>query len=43
MTFGVPVDPLLQMPCIAGETTSGSSGTSASAVLRIHGRSSSPR
>ncbi len=43
MIFGVPVDPLLQMPCIRSDTTSGRSGTSASAVPRIHGRSSSPR
>ena len=32
-----PVDPLLQMPIMRGDTTSGSSGTSASAVPRIHG------
>ena len=43
MIFGVPVDPLLQMPCMRADTTSGSSGTSASAVSRIHGRSSSLR
>ena len=41
ITFGVPVEPLLQMPCIAGDTTSGSSGTSPSAVATIQGRSSS--
>ena len=28
MTFGVPVEPLLQMPFTSGDTTSGSSGTS---------------
>ena len=43
MIFGVPVDPLLQMPCIRSDTTSGSSGTSASTVPRIHARSASPR
>ena len=32
ITFGVPVAPLLQMPLLFGDTTSGSSGTGSSAV-----------
>ena len=42
ITFGVPVAPLLQMPLLLGETTSGNSGTGSSAVAAIHDRSSAP-
>ena len=40
ITFGVPVDPLLQMPLLLGETTSGNSATGSSAVASIQDRSS---
>ena len=43
MTFGVPVAPLLQIPWLLGETTSGRSGAASSAVARIQSRSSGPR
>src|SRR5262249_59096141 len=43
ITFGVPVDPLLQMPLLFGEITSGSSGTGSSAVSSIHARASGLR
>ena len=42
ITFGVPVAPLLQMPLLLGDTTSGNSGTGSSAVAWIHARSSGP-
>ena len=42
ITFGVPVAPLLQIPLLLGEITSGSSGTGSSAVASIQGKSSGP-
>src|SRR4051812_40726685 len=42
ITFGVPVEPLLQMPLLFGEITSGSTGTGSSADARIQDRSSGP-
>ena len=43
MTLGVPVEPLLQMPLVCGDTTDGQRrGGRSSAVASSHGRSSAP-
>ena len=42
MTLGAPVEPLLQMPLVCGDTTDGSGVASSSAVAWSHGRSSAP-
>ena len=42
ITFGVPVEPLLQMPLTCGDTASGRSGTSRLAVASIQAMSSAP-